>query len=233
MNKILLNPAAVKAVLVSKNVDGLYHANTVATACTFLKNGGLLSREAVERAGLIQTPQYTDAIDKTVGVWGDVFLDTFDIHSELDNLNYYGPVLFKFSLNILDRVSLPDLRITKTNPKGWDITGLRYERYFQTIDELKSSFQRSSPQQMVTLRKGFGVLAFHGDLVSIIVDDPQRRVDGTNPYADALAKLQNAAIMGGINVAVFQKRTCAVTCQCKTKYAATYNATMKKYYTSQ
>ena len=230
MGKIQLNPAAVKAVFVSKNVDGLYHANTVATACTFLKKGGLLSREAVERAGLIQTPQNTDAIDQNVGVWGDVFLDTFDIHSELNNLNYYGPVLFKFRLNILERVSLPDLRVTKTNPKGWDVNDSPNERYFQTIDELNGSFQRSSAQQMMTLRKTFGVLAFQGDLESIIVDDPQRNIDGNNPYDIALAKLQNAAIMGGVDVAVFQKRVCAATCQCKTKYAATYNATMKKYY---
>ena len=32
----------IKSILKEKEVKHLYHANTVATACTFLENGGLL-----------------------------------------------------------------------------------------------------------------------------------------------------------------------------------------------
>lgn len=45
----------IKSILKEKEVKHLYHANTVATACTFLENGGLLSRGYVEDHDLFQT----------------------------------------------------------------------------------------------------------------------------------------------------------------------------------
>lgn len=45
----------IKSILKEKKVKHLYHANTVATACTFLGNSGLLSRGYVEDHDLFQT----------------------------------------------------------------------------------------------------------------------------------------------------------------------------------
>ena len=50
----------IKSILKEKEVKHLYHANTVATACTFLENGGLLSRGYVEDHDLFQTSQMSD-----------------------------------------------------------------------------------------------------------------------------------------------------------------------------
>ena len=47
----------IKQILKKKGVSHLYHANTMITACTFIENGGLLSRGAVEDLGLSQSPQ--------------------------------------------------------------------------------------------------------------------------------------------------------------------------------
>ena len=43
-----MNNQKIKSILIDKGVQYLYHANTVPTACTFLENGGLLSRAYVE-----------------------------------------------------------------------------------------------------------------------------------------------------------------------------------------
>lgn len=64
----------IKSILKAKGVENLFHANTVCTAITFLKYGGLLSRGAVENMGLIQTSQISDNDDKKYGVFYDIFL---------------------------------------------------------------------------------------------------------------------------------------------------------------
>ena len=64
-----MNNAQLKKFLRDRNVLYLYHANTVATSCTFFENGGLLSRGTAGDRGLFQTPQETDERGKQ----GDVF----------------------------------------------------------------------------------------------------------------------------------------------------------------
>ena len=71
----------IQRILLEKEVAHLYHANSMATACTFLENGGLLSRGAVEDFGLYQTPQETDATDKLL----DVYYDMIDNASYFEN----------------------------------------------------------------------------------------------------------------------------------------------------
>ena len=69
-----------KSILKEKKVKHLYHANTVATACTFLENGGLLSRGYVEDHDLFQTSQRSDEHDQHVDVFYDIFFDSVDVH---------------------------------------------------------------------------------------------------------------------------------------------------------
>lgn len=64
----------IKQILISKQINYLYHSNTVETSITFLRHGGLLSRGAVEKNGLNQTPQRSDEIDKQLGIYNDIFL---------------------------------------------------------------------------------------------------------------------------------------------------------------
>lgn len=227
---MILRSAEVKEIFESLGVDGLYHANTVATACSFLRKGGLLSRAAVEKLGLFQTPQSSDKIDKQVGVWGDIFLDTFDLHKWFARHNYYGPVLFKLSLDILDRTSLSGLRITKTNPKYWNEIIDPNERYFQTIQEVDEHFLRTEAQHMVTFTESADVFPFGNDLISIIIDDPFRQIDLGDAHTDAIQALQEAANEGGVDISIISKRMCPSVCRCGITYQETYASTMKKLF---
>jgi hypothetical protein len=67
---------------------------------TFIEAKALLSRHYVEVNGLLQTPQYTDEKDKSLGIWDSVFLDGYDLHLPF-GVNYYGPVLFVMKLDLL------------------------------------------------------------------------------------------------------------------------------------
>ena len=55
----------------------LYHANAASTALSFLENGKILSRSHVEAHPQVcwQTRQPSDATDKRLGVFNDVFFD--------------------------------------------------------------------------------------------------------------------------------------------------------------
>jgi hypothetical protein len=109
----------VFSFLIEIGVTHLYHANTATTAASFLKEGGLLSRGAVESKSLLQTGQKSDDIDKLYGVWNDIFLDDLDIHQRSKKHNFYGPVLFRFKTEILTSPWTPDVAITKKNPVDW------------------------------------------------------------------------------------------------------------------
>lgn len=84
-----------------KNINYLYHANTVGTTITYFQQNGILSRGAVENKGLFQTSQSSDDIDKILGVWDDVFIDTTDLHSYFNRQNHYGPILFEFLTELI------------------------------------------------------------------------------------------------------------------------------------
>lgn len=46
--------AEVKKILIHKGVTELFHVNSVITSLTFINNGGLLSRETVEKYNLLK-----------------------------------------------------------------------------------------------------------------------------------------------------------------------------------
>jgi hypothetical protein len=84
-----------------KGIENLFHANTVGTSISFLKEKALLSRKYVADNELFQTEQYSDAKDIKFNIWDGVFLDAMDIHTEFRKRNLYGPFLFSFNLDIL------------------------------------------------------------------------------------------------------------------------------------
>lgn len=71
----------------------------------------------MEKHGLRQTPQSSDATDKKYGIWDAVFLDHVDIHyrgGRKKGPNQYGPVLFVLSLDVLLRLPAgTDVRVTE------------------------------------------------------------------------------------------------------------------------
>ena len=76
--------------------NSIFHANTVATSLSFLRNDGLLSRYYVKThpATCHQTPQYTDETDRQLGVDNDIFFDVENIW-DLNMTCFYGPVVFQ------------------------------------------------------------------------------------------------------------------------------------------
>jgi hypothetical protein len=198
----------------------LYHANTVLTASTFLSRGALLSRDFVERHGLAQTPQKSDCKDKEYGVWDCIFLDRKDLHTRYRRRNGYGPVLFKFDLDILLR--LPpgsEVLFTRSNPAHWEDDRPENERYFRSASELADGLRFDKSQQMLAIRTRSGKLNFPRRQAQIILDVPQ--LDETTPaeslYAKAAAQLMGAAGTGRVAASIV-KRQCSGKCQCVTQY---------------
>lgn len=196
-----LNPEKIHKILKSQNILYLYHANTVSTSCTYIEQGGLLSRGAVEAKGLYQTFQTSDGDDKRFRVWDDIFLDTVDLHKWFNRDNHYGPVLFKFSIDILLKKDLPELWITQNNPIHWNGNMTLEERYIQSEEDFERIITtvpyNERQHKMFTLRSTHDVFPFDDTLLEIIIDDPQILLDEQNIFKQSLKKLKHSIETSG------------------------------------
>lgn len=215
-----LNKEIIYKALKAKGINSLYHANTVATSCTFLRNGGLLSRGAVEHKQLFQTTQDSDDIDKKFNVWNDIFLDSIDLHGLFPRQNHYGPVLFKINVDILNYELLPPIWITRDNPTRWEVNE---DHYFETFEEFDEAYDLGNYREMITLRNTFDPLPFVPYLEEIIVDDPQLKLksDGTVFITEAVKALKLAMKESSSDYSqVIKKvRTKCVSCYCLSNYS--------------
>lgn len=172
-----LNNKDFLELLIEKGVTHLHHANTVATSITFIENNGLLSRGDVADNGLFQTEQASDEDDIRFDVWGDVFVDTVDLHGLFPRQNLYGPVLFKFNLEFLLNDDL-HIWVTKNNPMFWTDNLTEEDKYFQSVDELRKRwYQFDTQRKMVTIRKPKKPILFQY-LEEIIIDNPKVIING-------------------------------------------------------
>jgi len=157
---------------IEKEILALYHANTVGTAITYFNNGGLMSRGLVERAGLFQTIQSSDEVDKALGVWNDTFIDTTDLHSYFNRENHYGPVLFEFDRELINNEKF-EIWITKNNPIYWNQETSIEDRYFQNMKELREKWDGIQRQRkMIIIRNANKPILFNY-VRRVIVDDPK------------------------------------------------------------
>lgn len=177
----------IKKVLLSKGVQNLYHTNTVETSLSFMKSGGMLSRGLCEDLGFPQTDQNTDALDKEFGIYYDIFFDSIEIQ-RITGISYYGPVMFVYSLDVLDIVKEGNILITKSNPQKWKHTESYNDHYFLRLDELNSSFLKNDFGQHITLVNQRQPLSFKY-LEGIVLSDAQQS-DNTLFYTakNAIAK---------------------------------------------
>lgn len=215
--------------LKAREVEYLYHANTVATSRTFLQNGGLLSRGYIDSRGLIQTVQASDEDDKKLGIWNDIFFDTVDIHDHMGlagaspGICFYGPVLFKFKIDVvMDSNVVQRLAITRTNPVKWLENGVR-EDYFLTLAELEGGFGLNDFGQHVMIRNQIHPLGFNW-LEEIIVDNPFRDFNGKSGIDMVLEELKKVAPPG----VEIRQRECRARCQCKETYEKMYSSKFKQ-----
>ena len=210
-----MNSSEVKQVLREKGVKYLYHANSVLTSISYLENGGLMSREYVEECDYPQTPQVTDDTDKEFEIYNDIFLDSVDVHALSKNVNFYGPVLFVYSIDVLDEVSDYDICVTRTNAIYWSEKNTpANERYYNNINELKRGFTKGNFGQSITIRNISRPLSFR-HLAKVILEDPgednqdylNRAFDRLNSLLDSVGKED-----------ILEIRQCENDCRCLGTY---------------
>lgn len=204
--------------LENKGVSEIHHANSVITACQFLRQGSLMSRGNIERKGLFQTAQKSDDLDKKYGIWFDVFVDSVDIHDRAKRANAYGPVMFVFDAKLIEKAYTGRVWVTKLNPTKWEGKS-REERWFSSADDLDSNFVKGRFDQMIVFRHSGGELPFNEFLKEIILDDPEitRKKDGLDYFSMSYGALLLSMTEGGIDVPI-RKRSCKKKCSCLEDY---------------
>lgn len=204
----------IKNILIEKGITRLYHVNSVATACTFLENGGLMSRGAVEDRGLFQTPQETDDQDREVDVFYDIFFDSVDIHKRIGNINHYGPVAFVYSVDLLDVLPQGKVKITKDNPIRWNSKMTESEKYFLSEHELRFGLNKGDFTQHLTVCHQAKPLSFDY-LNKMILDNPG--VNNTEYFENAYHHLQDLINKYAPGIS-FEVRQCPLECCCQEQY---------------
>ncbi len=171
-----ISSKALYDVLKKKNVEFLYHANTVLTSLSFIKEKALLSRHEVEAGGLKQSFQKSDLEDKKHDVWDHVFVDGTDHHVKYSRPNFYGPVLFRLRLELLTSPLFPTVYIMRSNPLYWsDKTSLE-NKFYKLIEEVNEDYLTSrklDSQIMFTFRKPQRNIKLNKFLHSIGIDEPK------------------------------------------------------------
>lgn len=185
----------IKRVLTSNGVLHLYHANTVETSISFLKSEGLLSRGLCEDIDLPQTDQYTDETDRRYNIYYDIFFDSTEIQRRT-GVSYYGPVLFVYSVDVIDIVQEGHVRITKRNPDVWNDEMSETEKYFCSINELSFHFDKDDFGQHITLTDQRQPLSFDY-LDQIILSDP--RMDNNFLFERANLRIRELMVQIGLD----------------------------------
>ena len=217
-----LDSTSVYQVLIEKGIEALHHANTLQTSCLFLQHGKLLSRGAVEDRSLIQTPQRSDDLDKKYAIWHDIFLDGVDIHERGNTLNQYGPVLFRFGLDLLRDEQIRTILITRKNPTKWSGHDKTEDRYFTSVGEFAEKYSKGDFCSMFMLRHAGGSFRLSPYLKDIVLDAPTLNVGELDLYSHSVGALRLSAWQGGLTELDIVKRKCSMPCNCTTEYDTLY-----------
>ena len=205
----------VKRVLEEKHVHYLYHANSVLTSISYLEHGGIMSREYTENCGYPQTPQQSDDTDKLFDIYNDIFLDSVDVHECSKNVNHYGPVLFVYSLDVLDEIRDFDVCVTRVNAMYWlERNTPENQRYYENVTQLRNFFTKGNFGQSITIRHISQPLSFD-HLVKIIIEDPGEDKKAYLEYAlDTIKPLLKCIRKENI----LEIRHCDDNCRCLDTY---------------
>lgn len=204
----------IKNILLAKQISHLYHVNSVATALTFLNNGGLLSRGTVEDLGLNQTAQESDEKDKELGVNYDIFFDSVDIHQRAKKINDYGPITFIYSIDFIDSLPEGTIKITKDNPWHWTAKMSESDKYFIHREGLLLNYRKGIFSQHLTIIDQHQALPFDS-LEQIVIDDPN--IENRTYFDQAFFTLNEAIEKNGVNVPLV-RRICPPDCGCLAQY---------------
>lgn len=219
---IEISPVELYRFLKSKNFQYFFHANTVKTSCTLIKEKGLLSRGEIESRSLSMTTQSSDQTDKDFDVWNDIFFDILDLHGYFPRQNLYGPVCFKLSNEFLLDENLPNICITKDNPIYWNKCMGDEEKYYSSVDEYISEFKlnmknRSIQAKMFTIHNTNKRIPFKKYLVEILLDNPCLEVNDVLLFKPAKQAIISSLNEAKFNINLLKIRKCK-NCFCKSNY---------------
>lgn len=236
--------AELYEMLREKGLQYLYHANTVSTSLTFIKQNALLSRAYVEFNTLVQTGQKSDAGDKEHDVWDHVFLDGEDLHKRYSQANKYGPVTFRMKLELLKAPELEYIYITRSNPMYWKKNTPVEKKFYASIDEVKADYlsgRKLDSQIMFTLKDTQKKVALDKFLVAVGIDKPEILINlksgGMKNVGEyTFEKISKTLADSGLeNVPVyFRHENESRYCRCNFNYTYYYNFDyqefMKRFY---
>ncbi len=208
-------------ILKDKGIEYIHHANSVITSCQFLRKQSLMSRGTIDRAGLFQTEQKSDRIDKNLGIWFDIFADSVDIHDRAKRANLYGPVLFELDVELIANAYTGRVWITKCNPTKWDRNRKPEKRWFSSAEDLEENFRDGTFDHTIVFRHCGGELPIKKYLNKIILDDPMLVLEtkkyDIDYFSMAYGAISLAMTEGGIDVPI-EKRKCPSNCSCIEDY---------------
>ena len=91
------------------------------------------------------------------------------------------------------------------------------DKYFSSIDELEGAFRVGTFKMHLVLPSAGGVLRLKPYLKQIIVDNPNRAIDGVDMYSQAIGAMRLASRIGGLNGFPIESRGCQ-HCGCLSQY---------------
>ena len=231
-----LSGKSIYSILKEKEIEYLYHANTLSTSVTFIENKALLSRHYVESKGLFQTEQKSDSEDIKYDVWNHVFLDGADLHKKYKRANKYGPILFRLKLEILTSPSIKNVFVTKSNPWYWKDNTSINDKFYSNFEDVKKDYlteKKLDSQIMFTLRNPENNIKLNKYLHSIGLDKPKllvnigagKKITAGDYLELAIKKALNNNGLGHIPVLSRQHKNIFCACHANYNYLYTIDKT--------
>lgn len=235
----LINLQELKKDLRMRGMFLLFHANSVETSITFARHGMLFSRERCEKEEYPQSPQYTDNLNKTYGIFNDLFLNFSDLHN-IEGPNKYGPISFQFKANeTLDYLSSNNFptSITQVNPHLWQKANVsksdRWRADFHSVlpyqpnDQKRKTYTDGWPDLVISSQEGALPLSL---LNRIIVDAYPLR---PTFYLQVRNILLNCLKGHHLDIPILQRRNCKSECKCQDRKKLVSKQFRNKYVTGK
>jgi hypothetical protein len=154
---------------------------------------------------------YTDQKDKALGIYNNIFFDIKDLHNEFNKSNYYGPILFVYSTDVLDQFD--DIEITQNNPCYWNNQMQDQEKYIQNFEDLEKNIHEGYFSRHSIMITNKDKVNFRY-LEKIIVDRcNNRNTKGENYSEMAVLNLKELIQKEGMKIPVCFRK-CNSSCQC-------------------
>jgi hypothetical protein len=140
--------------------------------------------------------------------------------------------LFVLNAELIKTAYTGKVWVTKLNPTKWD--GTKHEdRWFTSIDDLKTNFVKGRFDQMIVFRHCGGELPFGEYLQRVILDDPQQKTPGKIDYYSMAYGALTFAKAEGSTTATIQRRKCVAGCTCSIQYKADVDDTREMFFPKQ